>query len=894
MAFTPPDIGSCELWLRADDPTKLTDDPLRLTEGAGDIANGAKVYRWFDASGSATAADHTAVQTTTDYQPTYNTVGSIGGKPYLSFNTSLTASTAGGAVLLISDAAPGLLESLADGPGAGLGSYTFLFLTYQTTWTAAGYNTIASNASGGNFKFNFIRNPGGTTGKFVRFNGSTGVTMPQNQANAIAMTFACNGTANLGTETYYINDAAAVANTNTGGTPSMASQKTLYIGARNSTGAQCFANGQIYEILAFAKALTNTEIAQIYAYWNGKYGTSFGTSVGPLTAGTVTTASITQTGQTLTATSPTGGSAPYTYQWYRSTVSGALGSPIASATALTRIETGLTAQTNYYYTLRVTDNAGATSDTTQIFAPTHGTTTKRVGFIGDSIQTYTPGGINVPDQWGVDLFTTYRGADPVISNYAVSGKQARQLASTNSGSDQLAAILTTMGTDAITHCHIMIGTNDAYAQNAGDATFSAANYATDLSNIATRIAALGVTVTIHQIPWRSTSAITSIVQTYNAQIAGVCNGTTILQGDTTLYAAWTNNSTLNDGLHPTAAGVTDMAERWLAATPTSTFPPAISFTMTGPSGGATNVASTNFTLTPDSTYTGTITPSDNGGGGAFTPSSRTWAAEVGAKTFTYTPASGGTKTISASASPSLTAPTPLSYATPDSTAPTILSAAIGADGVTLTVTLSETCTLLVAASITLVGKTLSSIAINGSSLTATVATIVYSGVAVGELVVLAGAFEDASGNDVTAATVAVTNNSTQAAPSTGGGGSSSSSGSVILRSGPWRIVQDPTDAVALDMFVGDSYPLVLRLTDGAGTSVPATDLTLSLYLTDIGGTAVYTAESLTEEWAEGGVIMWTPSAPMSVAGTFRLTVKAIDADDLVSTFGGMTIRVSER
>lgn len=91
--------------------------------------------------------------------------------------------------------------------------------------------------------------------------------------------------------------------------------------------------------------------------------------------------------------------------------------------------------------------------------------------------------------------------------------------------------------------------------------------------------------------------------------------------------------------------------------------PATAYTLTAPGtpSGTAGVASGNFTLTPNGTFTGTITPSDGGGGGTFTPSSRTWSGTSDAKTFTYTPASPGVKTISATDSGSLTDPASVSY-----------------------------------------------------------------------------------------------------------------------------------------------------------------------------------------------------------------------------------------
>lgn len=85
----------------------------------------------------------------------------------------------------------------------------------------------------------------------------------------------------------------------------------------------------------------------------------------------------------------------------------------------------------------------------------------------------------------------------------------------------------------------------------------------------------------------------------------------------------------------------------------STTPPATSYTFTGPTAGQINTATSNYTITPDGLYTGTITPSDNGAGGSFSPSSLSFSNSSAAQTFTYTPASTGTKTLSVSASPAL-------------------------------------------------------------------------------------------------------------------------------------------------------------------------------------------------------------------------------------------------
>ena len=93
---------------------------------------------------------------------------------------------------------------------------------------------------------------------------------------------------------------------------------------------------------------------------------------------------------------------------------------------------------------------------------------------------------------------------------------------------------------------------------------------------------------------------------------------------------------------------------------------AFGYFFTGPTGGNENVASSAFTveLPIESTLTGTviITPSDNGGGGSFSPTTRSLTAASRTGTFTYTPPTGaGVKTISVTNNRGLTNPASRTY-----------------------------------------------------------------------------------------------------------------------------------------------------------------------------------------------------------------------------------------
>ena len=81
---------------------------------------------------------------------------------------------------------------------------------------------------------------------------------------------------------------------------------------------------------------------------------------------------------------------------------------------------------------------------------------------------------------------------------------------------------------------------------------------------------------------------------------------------------------------------------------------ATSVALTGPTTGTVGTPTSNFTATLNGVYTGTVTPSDSSGGGSFTPSSLTWSRTPSSQTFTYTAGSTGTKSVSISASPTLT------------------------------------------------------------------------------------------------------------------------------------------------------------------------------------------------------------------------------------------------
>ncbi len=92
-------------------------------------------------------------------------------------------------------------------------------------------------------------------------------------------------------------------------------------------------------------------------------------------AGALTQVSVTQSTANLSSAVATGGTSPYTYQWYRDTSAGFSpggGNILSGKTALTLADTGLVPNTVYYYKVVATDvgNSNATATSSQLAVTT--------------------------------------------------------------------------------------------------------------------------------------------------------------------------------------------------------------------------------------------------------------------------------------------------------------------------------------------------------------------------------------------------------------------------------------------------------------------------------------------------------------------------------------------
>lgn len=95
------------------------------------------------------------------------------------------------------------------------------------------------------------------------------------------------------------------------------------------------------------------------------------------TAGALTQISVGSTTAKLSSAVATGGTAPYSYQWYRSTTTGFTpggGNIISGATALTLNDSGLIPNTQYYYKVVATDSGAVADESDQLAVATGATT----------------------------------------------------------------------------------------------------------------------------------------------------------------------------------------------------------------------------------------------------------------------------------------------------------------------------------------------------------------------------------------------------------------------------------------------------------------------------------------------------------------------------------------
>jgi hypothetical protein len=178
--------------------------------------------------------------------------------------------------------------------------------------------------------------------------------------------------------------------------PSGATITATFGGTSATVTAVSYGEGGYVDVTTPARSAGDVDVSVAHVYGTSTIiqGFAYTFTQVPLTAGTAT-ASSGSSEVLLSATAPTGGTAPYSYQWYRSTTNGVKGSALSGATALSHTDSTVVNGTTYYYTLTATDSAGspASVDYTQKSAAPGVYATPNV--VSSSFEDGTGAGFNI-------------------------------------------------------------------------------------------------------------------------------------------------------------------------------------------------------------------------------------------------------------------------------------------------------------------------------------------------------------------------------------------------------------------------------------------------------------------------------------------------------------------
>ena len=263
----------------------------------------------------------------------------------------------------------------------------------------------------------------------------------------------------------------------------------------------------------------------------------------PVVAGTISQTASTSSGVSLSATSATGGSSTYVYQWYASQTSGFTpGSGTAVSGATSRTPTISLANAGLWFVkIRATDATGLYADSAQFAVRRLATTypTLNIGFAGDDITDYTDAGTfyDSPYQQTVKALQSINGGHRTVTGFdqSMSGSRSQDWIS---GSTYLTSAKSAWSAGGVQVVSIMVGAVDAFYG------VPASTYGANLASMVSDLTSAGYIVILHNpyyvwSNWGSGYSMeqqNTLLQGYGAQIASLVNGTTVFQGDTSAYA----------------------------------------------------------------------------------------------------------------------------------------------------------------------------------------------------------------------------------------------------------------------------------------------------------------------------------------------------------------------
>lgn len=295
-----------------------------------------------------------------------------------------------------------------------------------------------------------------------------------------------------------------------------------------------------------------------------------------LSGPTASFVSASETTINVSTAAPGSGTGPFTYQWYRSTTSGftpGAGNILSGATSTTLADTAsLVSGTVYFYKVVSTSSDGSPQVlTSNQVAGGITSTTRKLGFLGDSI-TNGSGVATKPGTLAVTKLAILAGRSGIVAGASATdqGVNGSQSSDWISGSGNLGTAKTAFASASVTHVHIMLGTNDSKDTNA----VSASTFLSNLTSCVNDLVGAGYKVVLSYPPGHKpdvssgfTETSLGRLQTYLAQIDSLINGSTILRGSTLPFVYFAENTSLlaSDGIHMSTNGNDDLSRMWAEA-----------------------------------------------------------------------------------------------------------------------------------------------------------------------------------------------------------------------------------------------------------------------------------------------------------------------------------------
>ena len=351
----------------------------------------------------------------------------------------------------------------------------------------------------------------------------------------------------------------------------------------------------------------------------------------------------------------------------------------AGSTSLTHTVTGLTNGTSYTFTVKATNSIGE-------------------GLASSASSPVTPLDTTAPTVTAFSIPSTSSSLTVSISSFTASDNNAvTGYLLTESSSAPLASDGGWSGTAPTSYTFSTQGSKTLYAW----AKDAAGNVSTSMSAGVT-VDTTSPSITNFSIPVTSSSLnvdISTFTATDNVGVTGYLiteSSSAPLSSD----SGWTGTAPtsymfVTEGSKVLYAWVKDAIGHVSTSLNASTVItlPADSYSFGGPSTGTVQAESSNFTVIPNSVYTGTITVTPTGSASVgLSPIILTFSNSATAQTFKVTPTVSGTLILTPTNSSSLTDHSSLTYIVtnaPDLTAPTVTAFSVPSTSSSLTVSISS-------------------------------------------------------------------------------------------------------------------------------------------------------------------------------------------------------------